>query len=197
MKLIFAPALAALFFLPNLAPAQTDAYHGTPPNYRGTLPANSARLVRTQPEGYIRTEPAAPGTTRIPDYRTGQPSPTVMADILSSDAYYTAAGGTSPGYVVQVYRDVIGREPLPVEINYWMGRLRSESRRDLAYQLLSRYPKNVSVLRAPAPVYDPGYLPDPASPTFRDPSGPFFHDSYYFNYEKSRSIRAFGLNEQG
>jgi hypothetical protein len=197
MTRILAPTLAALAFLAGSAPAQTDTYQGVPPSYSSTRPMTSARLVRTQPEGYLRTEPAPAGTTSIPTFRSGQPSPSVMADILSSDAYFTAAGGTSPGYVAQIYRDVLGREPLPVETRYWMGRMRTESRRDLAYSLLRRYPRNVSVLRPPQDAYDPGFLPDPVSPTFRDPSGPFFHDPYYFDYEKSRSIRAFYLGAQG
>ena len=86
---------------------------------------------------------------------------------------------------------------MPAEINYWLGRLRYEPRRDVAYRLLRFHPRNASGTTPVPPNYDPGFFPDPASPTFRDPSGPYFHSPYFYNYEKSRSIRAFMLSSQG
>ncbi len=93
---------------------------------------------------------------------------------------------------------MIGRDPLPAEINYWVGRLQYETPKEIAYVMVRRYPQAESVLKAPAPTtYDPGYFPDPASPTFRDPGGPYFHSPYFYNYERSRSISAFPLSDQG
>jgi hypothetical protein len=118
--------------------------------------------------------------------------------MLSSDEYVTKAGGTLNAYVRQLYHDLIGCEPLPPEITYWAGRLRYETRKDVVMRLLRFHPENVFGMRpVPPPSYDPGYFPDPASPTFRDPSGPYFHSPYLYNYENSRAIRAFPLGAQG
>jgi hypothetical protein len=190
MSRILALASAALLFVPGLASAQKYFYRSTPTGDAGTL-------VRTGYERYLHREPGAGGATWIQALRTGQTREDFLASLLSSDEYLANAGGTRPAYVRQLYRDVIGRDPLPAEINYWAGRLQYETPKDIAYVMLRRYPRAESVLKAPPPTYDPGYFPDPASPTFRDPSGPYFHSPYFFNYEKSRGIRAFMLSSQG
>ena len=86
--------------------------------------------------------------------------------------------------MAQLYRDVIGREPLPVEISYWEGRLQHKSRQRHGLPTGSPLSAQCDGPRPAASFMIPGFLPDPASPTFRDPSGPFFHSEYYFNYER-------------
>ncbi len=190
MSRILAFASAALFCLPGLVSAQTNSYRTPPKGDAGTL-------VRSGYERYLGREPGATGATWVQGLRNGQTREDLMASLLSSDEYFAKAGGTRTGYVRQLYRDVIGRDPLPAEINYWTGRLQYETPKEIAYVLVRRYPQAESVLRAPIPTYDPGYFPDPASPTFRDPSGPYFHSPYFYNYERSRSISAFMLSSQG
>lgn len=191
MSRILAFASAALFCLPGLASAQQKYLYRTAP--RG----DAGTLVRSGYERYLRREPGPGGATWVQALQNGQTRQDLMASLLSSDEYLAKAGGTRPGYVRQLYRDVIGRDPLPAEVNYWVGRLQYETPKEIAYVMLRRHPQAESVLKAPPPTYDPGYFPDPASPTFRDPSGPYFHSPYFYNYEKSRGIRAFMLNSQG
>jgi hypothetical protein len=190
MSRILAFASTALFFLPGLVSAQQYLNRSSATGSPGTL-------VRTGYERYLRREPGPSGATWVQSLRNGQTREDFLASIMSSDEYLAEAGGTRPAYVRKLYRDVIGRDPLPAEINYWVGRLRYESPKDIAYVMLRRHPQAESSLQAPPPAYDPGYFPDPADPTFRDPSGPYFHSPYFFNYEKSRGISAFMLHSQG
>lgn len=191
MKRIFAIAIAASLSVPAMAPAQSPYYRRSP------TAGNAGTLVRTDYERYLHREPGPDASTWIQDLRTGSMPNDVLAGILSSDEYYAKAGGTRPDYVRRLYVDVLGREPLPAEINYWVGRLHYESPGRIAHIMLRHHPRSGAVLKAPPPTYDPGFFPDPNSPTFRDPGGPYFHSPYFFNYEKSRGIRAFMLNAQG
>lgn len=185
----FVLAIAVLMAAVSLAPAQSYTYPLE-------NPGNPATLNRSFTRGYLRREPAPSEKPPVNVYRGGSPE-FIKSAYLASDEYFLRAGGSRPTYVRQLYIDVIGREPLPAEINYWVGRLRYEPRRDVAYRLLRFHPQNVSGMRPTPPNYDPGFFPDPASPTFRDPGGPYFHSPYLFNYEKSRGIRAFMLDSQG
>ena len=86
MKLMFAPALAAVFFLPNLAPAQTDSYRGDFANYRAVAGQLGTASDVPMPEGYVRpirrrAAYSDPGLSHRPTFTRA------VADILSSDAY--------------------------------------------------------------------------------------------------------------
>jgi hypothetical protein len=133
----------------------------------------------------------------IQSMNAGKAPREVQADMLASEDYFQSAGGSAPLYVRQLYRDLIGREPMGPEITYWVGRLGYESRREVAGRLLRYHPQSLTQMRPVAPRYEPDYFPDPVSPTFRDPSGPYFHSPYFFNYEKSRALTAFELSAQG
>lgn len=184
-------ALTALLFAPSLASAQSYYFRSAPNG------SNAGTLVRKDYERYMHREPGSNADAWIQDMRTGRTPNDVLAGILASDEYYAKAGNTRAGYVRQLYVDVLGREPLPAEINYWAGRLQYETPRDIASVMLRYHPRSGAVMKAPPRTYDPGYLPDPASATFRDPGGPYFHSPYFYNYEMSRPIRAFYLESQG
>ena len=48
---------------------------------------------------------------------------------LSTDEFYAVqGGGTDPGYVSALYRDIIGRDPDPGGLSYWVGVLRGSGR---------------------------------------------------------------------
>jgi hypothetical protein len=190
MRRTLALALPALLLSTSLASAQS--YY-----YRGDAPGNPATLVRSWYERFLRREPDRGADGWIQALRTGHSAEDVVASILASPENYTAAGGTPAGFIRRLYVDLLGREPSPAEINYWRGRLRYSSRKDVAYQLLIRHPQNWSGLKPAPPSYDPGYYPDPASPTFRDPGGPYFRSPYFYNYEYRRPIRAFPLDSRG
>jgi hypothetical protein len=100
-------------------------------------------------------------------------------------------------YVNRLYVNMYGREPSEAEARYWLERMDNTPRETLAAELAVRGP------RWPGH-YDPrygadvdwggrgtGFLPDPASLSFRDPGGPYFKSPYWPNYEYRRSIRAF------
>ncbi|MGH7170347.1 MAG: DUF4214 domain-containing protein [Gemmataceae bacterium] len=190
MARTFVLALPTLLLTVSLAPAQSTTYRPSPAG-------NPQTLVRSWTEGYLRREPTPAARTWIQSLRTGHSPADVQSGILASDEYFTGAGGTKPAYVRQLYADVIGRAPMPAEINYWLGRLRYDTRKDVVAQMLRYHPRNVSGMRPAPPNYNPDYFPDPVSPAFRDPSGPYFHSPYFYNYEKSRAIRAFYLGAQG
>ena len=182
-------ALAALLLSSSLAPAQSYSSGSA-------TPGETAIRSRSFIKGYLRREPTPSDTSSMQALRGGSPE-YVQSGILASDEYFTRAGGTGPAYVRQLYIDVLGRDPMPAEMNYWVGRLRYENRGDVAYRLLRFHPRNVPQMR-PLPLrYDPDSFPDPVSPTFRDPSGPYFHSPYFYNYENNRYLRAFPLSDQG
>lgn len=183
-------ALGTLFLASGLTSAQTYSD-------RDATPSEPRTRVRSWIKGYLHRQPTPSARTWIQSLRTGHSPRDVQSSILASDEYYRDAGGTNASYVRRLYADVIGRAPLPAEINYWVGRLRYEDRKDVAHQMLRFHPRKVSRIRTAPFNSDAGYFPDPASPTFCDPSGSYFHSPYFYNYEKSRSLRAFGLNEQG
>lgn len=193
MKRILAFALPIVLAVPSLARAQMNYSRGSSEQNAGTL----LRSDHQRYQGNLRREaPATAPLTRGAMYRGHTPQ-YILADTLSSDEYYAAAGGSVPTYIRQLYIDVVGRTPLPAEINYWAGRLEHDTRMDITYQMLRHHPQKASILANPPPPYSPGYFPDPTSPTFRDPSGPYFHSPYFYNYEKSRPIRAFPLHARG
>jgi hypothetical protein len=45
------------------------------------------------------------------------------ATVISSTQYFEAAGATNTGYVTEVFRHVLRREPDPSGLSYWVGRL--------------------------------------------------------------------------
>lgn len=190
MKCLF--TLGPLVLLLSASFASAQSYY-----HPADAPGDPQTLVRSWYEKFLHREPDAGAAAWIRALRTGHSADDVLSTILSSQEYFTASGGSSAGFVRQLYLDLIGRPPLPAEINYWAGRLRYESRKDVALTLLLRHPQNFSGVRAAPANYDPGYYPDPDSPTFRDPSGPYFHSPYFYNYEYRRPIRAFPLDAQG
>lgn len=183
-------ALSALI----LATSGTQAQSYYP---RTDTPGNPQTLVRSWYEHYLHREPDAGASAWVKSLSHNSSPEDVLASILSSQEYYALAGNSVPGFVRQLYLDILGREPSGSEITFWANRVRYESRKDVAYTLLSRHPQNWSGTAAPPPNYDPGYYPDPTSPTFRDPGGPYFRSFYFDNYEYRRPIRAFPLDSRG
>jgi hypothetical protein len=190
MTRTFALTLGALLLSSSLAQAQR--YY-----YPAAAPGDPQTLVRSWYERYLRREPDTGSGAWVRSLRAGHSAEDVLATILSSQEYFTDAGGTAAGFVRQLFLDLTGREPSPTEINTWVNRLRFERRKDIAYRFLILHPQNWSGTNPPPLNYDPGYYPDPASPTFRDPGGPYFHSPYEFNYEYRRPIRAFPLGARG
>ncbi len=104
---------------------------------------DAAQLVRYWFRSYYR-RPAGPDEVRrIGDQlRRGDPPSYVLAGILASREYGTYAGGTSAGFITQLILDVGHRPATGREVSEHVGRLRRESRREVAEWFLRQYPKN-------------------------------------------------------
>jgi hypothetical protein len=178
--LLAAPALLACAGF-----TQAQYYHPA------AAPGDPQTLVSSWYRLYLGREadPATAGWVR--SLRRGHSPEQVLSTILSSEEYYTRAGRTKPGFIRQLYIDLLGRAPLPAEIDYWMGRSRFESRKDIAYQILVRHPRDWSGLEKTPPPYAPGYYPEPDGTTPRDPRGTYFRGLYSYYYEYRRPVGVF------
>src|SRR5262249_9034410 len=88
---------------------------------------------------FLEREPDFPGASGwIQLLRRGQSPQSVLANILSSQEYFEKAGSTLRGFVQTLHRDLYGRPPTRWEFDFWIPRAHSASRRDVAYDMLSR-----------------------------------------------------------
>jgi hypothetical protein len=83
----------------------------------------------------------------------GQAPEAVLASILSSDEYWQRSGQNGRAYVTMLFQSITGRRPARRETEYWLHHLRRRDRRDVAYDMLKRYP--VGLAAAPPGRYDP------------------------------------------
>lgn len=91
------------------------------------------------------------------------PAIELEARLLSGDSYFRErTNGTSRGFIVSMYRDVVRRDPHPAEVEHWYGVLRAVGSRELlAHRFLSRY----------APELAPQAAAPATPPTAPPPSG--------------------------
>jgi hypothetical protein len=154
MRRFIALALLAVPAIVTTVPAQ----YPPPPPYAGTAES----LVDSWYAKFLNRPRDAYASVWIDSIRQGQHPASVLAKILGSQEYYDKGGGTPEGFVQRLYLDLTGRPPSPQELNYWVQRLYTSDRTDVAYQLLMRYPQS---WQAPAAGYytpnQPGYTPAP------------------------------------
>jgi len=179
MALVLPAILASAGFVQ----AQYDYY------YPAAAPRDGRLLVQGWYEHYLGREPDPGALSWIHSLQTEHPPEQVLSTILSSQEYLVRAGGTRAGFIRQLYLDIAGRQPSGQELGYWMGRMRFDSRKDVAYQLLTYFGQNWSGGRGPAAPYHPGYYPESASPTAGNPAGSYFRNPSYQNYEYRRPVR--------
>jgi len=72
--------------------------------------------------------------------RRGTPPTSVLAGILASREFFNRVGGTMPAFINAVYRDVVGRPPTPGELRFWQRRAFTQSRREIANEILAQNP---------------------------------------------------------
>ena len=72
--------------------------------------------------------------------RRGSPPASVLAGILASREYFNRVGGTMPAFITAIYSDVVGRPPTPGELRFWLRRAYTQSRRDIANDILAQNP---------------------------------------------------------
>jgi hypothetical protein len=87
--------------------------------------------------------------------RRGTSPASVLAGILGSPEYFNRVGGTMPAFITAVYREVVGRPPTPGELRFWLRRAYTQSRRDIANEILAQNPGAGMVVTLPAAVAPP------------------------------------------
>jgi len=70
--------------------------------------------------------------------RRGKDPNTVLSTLLGTDEYYERAGSRPDGFVGRLFVDLLGRAPTAAEVDFWVRRLYTDSRQDVAYQILTR-----------------------------------------------------------
>jgi hypothetical protein len=140
MRRLLLCALPVLFV--PAASAGPERYHDYHREHNRAYAVEPAQLVRFWYQKFLRR--------RVPDpqgefgwvqsLRQGNPPEMVLASILSSEEYYANAGNTPQGFVRVLYGDLVGRNPTKRELFPLVRRTQLESRSDIAYSLLQRYP---------------------------------------------------------
>jgi hypothetical protein len=128
--------------------AAATAASAQPPPYGGTAES----LVDSWYARFLNRQRDPCAAVWIGAIRQGQSPASVLAQILASQEYYDKSRDTPEGFIQTLYLDVTGRQPTPQEFNYWMQRLNTSDRTDVAYHLLVRYPQG---WQGAAPVYAP------------------------------------------
>jgi hypothetical protein len=150
--------LAAVAGLMLLSPPATGQYSR---DYHRDFYQAHQRASDTSPEDlasywyqkFLKREGEESGVaTWAAEIRKGNSPDMVLASMLGGQEYYDLGGDTPLGFLVNLYRDIVGRDPTPAEHASFLRRMRTESRTDLAYSLLRRYPLS---WHPPGPTYPP------------------------------------------
>ncbi len=126
-RFALAAAAALTLLTPSFAPAQ---YYGGDPN----------SLVDSWYRTYLRRPPDPNMVNWVSMLQQGNPPDVVLAAILGSDEYYAKAGGTAQGFITTLFNDVLGRPPSPGEVDFWVRRMYTEARTDVAHEILTQNP---------------------------------------------------------
>jgi hypothetical protein len=116
------------------------------------VPQNSDALVRSWYQRFLHRDVDPGYIGWVNALNSGSSPTTVLSEILGSDEYYNAAGGTPQGFVQSLFRDIAGRTATEREYRSLLPRLSFGNRNEVAYTLLLRYPQTWSVATYPAPV---------------------------------------------
>ena len=87
--------------------------------------------------------------------RRGSPPSSVLAGILGSREYFNRVGGTMPAFIRAIYSDVVGRPPTPGELRFWLRRAYTQSRQEIANEILAQNPGAGIVVTLPGVVGPP------------------------------------------
>jgi hypothetical protein len=99
------------------------------------------RLVRSWYERFLGRVPERAGLEGwVAELQQGTAPEAVLSEILGSPEYFTRCGSTPDGFVRTLFQELRGRAPNERELTMWIGRTQSESNRDVAYAMLTRYP---------------------------------------------------------
>jgi hypothetical protein len=114
-----------------------------------SLPDDPADLVRSWYERFLNREPDRSAGIWIRMLQSGEALEAVLARILGSDEYYRVAHATPESFIQTLYQHLVygGQNPpgtpdRPPDYGYWLRLMRYESREDVAYKMLMRYPQS-------------------------------------------------------
>lgn len=83
-----------------------------------------SRLVRATYQRYLGRDAESAGLAFwLGQMRNGRQIEEIQAGFIASDEYYARYGSSPGGWVVGLYRTVLGREPSGSEVQYWMSRI--------------------------------------------------------------------------
>jgi hypothetical protein len=148
---------ALILFVATSASAQYVPYQGFD---------NPRELVEHWYRTFLRREPRGdPSIESWADQlRRGVAPNSVLAGIMGSDEYYAKGGRTPEGFIRNAYADVLVRPPNEGEVRYWLSRATTQdfndpqTRRDIAYEILTNNPGSSSGSYGSAPPPPPpGY----------------------------------------
>ncbi len=121
-------AAALLLVTPSFAKAQY--YGGGDPN----------TLVDSWYRTYLG-HPADSGITYwVNHLQQGDSADSVIAGILASDEYYKKCGNTPDGFIAGLFNDLLRRRPSQSELDFWVRRLYTEDRQNLAHDVMTQNP---------------------------------------------------------
>src|SRR5581483_2959385 len=101
-------------------------------------PPNPSGVVDGLYHKYLGRHPDAVGLNLyVADLQRGTPVDQVEASILGSPEYFRRNGSSPDGFVVGLFRDVLGQAPCPHDMKVWLGRtLHSPDRVSVALRFL-------------------------------------------------------------
>jgi hypothetical protein len=177
-------AWLALLVLAGPALAQPQ-YPPPPPQ---PYPTNDPQaLVESWYERFLHRNAELAAAGWVEALRRGQSPEQTLSSILGSDEYYLRNGSTPQGFIQGLFVDLTGRQPAPAQMDAWLRRVRFESRQDIAYHMLMRYPQ---AWQGTAPAYYPDQPPPAVGPNPNPNPYPY---PYYNSYEYRRPFRRFQI----
>jgi hypothetical protein len=97
-------------------------------------------LIASWYHRYLHREPDPTGfRDHLQALRGGAPPLVVESEILGSEEYYRHHGATPRGFVLGLFRDVLGRPPTRGEMAYWLDRVHDDSRAGAARRFLEGF----------------------------------------------------------
>jgi hypothetical protein len=106
-----------------------------------THPEHPESLVRLWHQRLFHHEIAAPLLTRLlDDLKRGIEAPLALAELLASPEFYINCGSTPDGFVRKTFVEVVGRQPTEAEFRFWHDRLYHADRKQVAHEMVTRYP---------------------------------------------------------
>jgi hypothetical protein len=160
MRSLILAALAGLILLSQPATGQFDRsrYRDFYQQFQRAYSSSPVQLVSSWYQRFLGRVPDPQGLANwVAALRQGNSPEMVLAPILGSQEYWDRAGGSPQGFITNLFRDIAGRNPNPAEFNHFMRRMRTQSRIDLAYALLTRYPMSWQMPTTTFPPPEPSW----------------------------------------